>query len=134
MQVRNTTKPAISVHPITAFSTYKSTELNILQILTCNLGPDRYTPSVPIITRRSCPSQQLCKSTVRKLGPSFSSAQPSAQFCSPNVVCHRATEGKCVLHIPGMDFLLRFVLITIIHSNLILLNLLEHVKARIYLV
>jgi len=32
-----------------------------------------------------------------------------------------------------MDFLLRFVLITIIHSNLFLLNILEQVKVNTYL-
>lgn len=69
-----------------------------------------------------------------KLGPNFSSAKPLDQFCNPNVVCHQALEGKCVLHIAGIDFLLRFVLITVIHSNLILLNLLEQIKASIYLV
>ena len=31
-----------------------------------------------------------------KLG--FCFAKPSAQFCNPNVVCHWATEGKCVTY------------------------------------
>lgn len=99
MQVRNSTKPAISVHPITAFSTYKSTKLNILQILTCNLGPDRYTPSVPLITRRSCASQQLCKSTVRKLGPSFSSAQTFSSVLQSKCSMLLSYRGKmCVTY------------------------------------
>lgn len=84
--------------------------------------------------QKDCPSEHLCESMVIKLGPAYSSAKPSAQFCKPNAVCHWATQGKYVLYIARMDFLLRFVLVNIIHSTLTLLNLLEQVKASTYLV